>query len=236
MAGEALLDLDIRVDAVAPGPPRLAVALALPAGITAIMGPSGAGKSTLLSAIAGLLTPSAGRILLSGQVLFDSARRVNVPCHQRRVAVVFQSYALFPHLDVLENVAYGAPEPSRAQRLQTAALWLDRTRVAHLARRHPPTLSGGEAQRVALARALASQPRALLLDEPFSALDAPLRQQLGQELGELLAALAIPVVLVTHDLADATALGQQVLRLDGGRLVDPWPSEPAGRAADTVAP
>jgi molybdate transport system ATP-binding protein len=197
----------------------LALALQVAAGMTAVMGPSGAGKTTLLSAIAGLLTPVAGQITLDDRVLFDRSAGVDLPTHRRRVAVVFQSYALFPHLSVIANAAYGAPQPTRAGRLQAGRLWLDRFRVAHLAERMPATLSGGEAQRVALARALASEPRALLLDEPFSALDAALRRQLGTELREWVGELAIPALLVTHDLGDAEALGQRLLRLEGGRLV-----------------
>lgn len=218
MAGEALLSVDVEVAGPAKGPPRLAVALQVGAGLTAVMGPSGAGKTTLLSAIAGLLTPVAGQIILDNRVLFDRRAGVNLPTHRRRVAVVFQSYALFPHLSVLDNAAYGAPQGTRAARLQAGRTWLDRFRVGHLADRAPPTLSGGEAQRVALARALAAEPRALLLDEPFSALDAALRRQLGAELRALVGELAIPALLVTHDLGDAEALGQQLLRLEAGRL------------------
>jgi molybdate transport system ATP-binding protein len=194
---------ELSVDAVVPG--RLEAAFVAPPGITVLFGPSGAGKSTCLSVIAGLLEPQRGRITLGTELL--SA----LPAHRRRVALVFQSLALFPHLSALENVAYGArTDPKR---------WLDRMQVAHVAARRPAQLSGGEAQRVALARALASEPRVLLLDEPFSAVDAPLRRQLGEELKSLIAELQIPALLVTHDREDAAALGQRVVMLEQGRVV-----------------
>jgi molybdate transport system ATP-binding protein len=203
--------------------PRLDVDLAFGSGVTAVMGPSGAGKSTLLSAIAGLVVPDSGRIVLDGAVLFeagsDAAGRAVVPAHRRRVALVFQSLALFPHLSAWENVAYGLPERARAERRERAHEWLARTHVAHLADRYPASISGGEAQRVALARALASEPRAVLLDEPFSALDTALRQTLGSELVSLVAELDIPALLVTHHAEDATRLGARVVELVGGRVV-----------------
>jgi molybdate transport system ATP-binding protein len=189
-------------DAVVPG--RLEAAFTAAPGITVLFGPSGAGKSTCLSVIAGLLEPQRGRITLGNELLSS------LPAHRRRVALVFQSLALFPHLSARANVAYGAKsDPSR---------WLERMRVAHVAERRPAQLSGGEAQRVALARALASEPRVLLLDEPFSALDSALRRQLGEELKALVAELQIPTLLVTHDREDAAALGTQVVALDQGRI------------------
>jgi molybdate transport system ATP-binding protein len=220
MPGEPRLLVRTRVAGTAAGPPRLDVDLELAAGITAVSGPSGAGKTTLLLAVAGLLTPDAGRIVLDGVELFASDRRTSVPAHRRRVALVFQSLALFPHLSAVENAAYGVPEHGRAARRETALRWLERARVAHLADRLPSSLSGGEAQRVALARALASEPRALLLDEPFSALDGELRQELGADLRALVEQLGIPAVLVTHHREDAAALASRVLTLGQGRLVD----------------
>jgi ABC-type sulfate/molybdate transport systems ATPase subunit len=198
--------------------PRLDVNLALPVGITVLMGPSGAGKTTLLASIAGLVRPDAGRIELDGLALFDRGARVFVPPHRRRVALVFQSLALFPHLAVWENVAYGLPKLPARERRARADAWLSRAHVAHVADRAPDTLSGGEAQRVALARALASEPRALLLDEPFSALDQDLRRRLGEELRALVADVEIPTLLVTHDERDAESLGSRVLHLDLGKL------------------
>lgn len=193
--------------------PRLDVDLEFGAGITGVMGPSGAGKSTLLAVIAGLTTPQSGRVALNGDVLFDSAAHVSVPAHRRRIALVFQSLALFPHLRVLANVEYGLPDAAKASRRERAMAWLARARVAHLADRRPTSLSGGEAQRVAIARAFASEPRALLLDEPFSALDAGLRAELASELKALVAELDIPAVLVTHQREDAYGLGTRVVEL-----------------------
>lgn len=186
---------------------RLDVELTVPPGITVLCGPSGAGKSTCLSVIAGLLKPEAGsRVTLGADDLLA------LPPHRRKVALVFQSLALFPHLDVLANVAYGAR--SKAD----ALAWLERARVPHVAHRKPTELSGGEAQRVALARALASEPRVLLLDEPFSALDPLLRERLGEEVKSWATSLSIPTLLVTHDRRDAAQLGSRVLYLEGGRL------------------
>jgi len=135
------------------------------------------------------------------------------------VGLVFQSLALFPHLTVVENVAFGVDHGDGGDRLATAQAWLERMRVGGLAGRAPSTLSGGEAQRVALARALAARPRLLLLDEPFSALDVPLRRTLGQELKTLVADTGLPTILVTHD-ADDAALGDRRLRMDAGRVVN----------------
>jgi len=198
---------------------RLEVSLDFGPGLSVLFGPSGSGKTTILSAIAGLLRPDAGRVTLAGDTLFDASARVDLPPNQRRVALVFQSLALFPHLDGLGNVVYGVPpNANKAERVQRAQGWLTRMRVAHLAHRHPSSFSGGEAQRVALARALASEPRALLLDEPFSALDQALANELSAELVEHVDALSLPVVLVTHDRTLARALGREVTLLRAGRV------------------
>jgi ABC-type sulfate/molybdate transport systems ATPase subunit len=217
MAGEGAGLLEVR--AVVPGPtedrPRLDVALSFAPGLTAVMGPSGAGKTTLLLAIAGLVRPSAGQITLGGAVLFDGAG-VFVPPHRRRTALVFQSLALFPHLSAWQNVAYGLPPGPDAR--ARALAWMKRAHVDHVADRPPSTLSGGEAQRVALARALAAEPRALLLDEPFSALDSKLRAGLGADLAALVTGLGIPAVLVTHHRDDAQTLASRVLEFEAGRV------------------
>jgi molybdate transport system ATP-binding protein len=206
------------------GAPRLDVDLEIGAGVTAVTGPSGAGKTTLLTTVAGLVTPEAGRIVLDGVALFDGERGVSVPAHRRRVALVFQSLALFPHLSAWENVAYGLRrelrrQPRAARRAQ-ALEWLERARVTHRADRLPASLSGGEAQRVALARALASEPRALLLDEPFSALDDDLRSGLGADLRALVHQLGVPALLVTHHREDAASLAARTLVLSHGRVVE----------------
>jgi molybdate transport system ATP-binding protein len=211
------------VRALVPGeagaPPRLDVMLQAPAGITVVSGPSGAGKSTLLLTIAGLIRPRTGRVTLDGELLFDEATGIFVPPHRRRVALVFQSLALFPHLTAWQNVAYGLAHLPRALRRERALGWLARTRVADLADRSPGTLSGGEAQRVALARALACEPRALLLDEPFSAMDPALRRELRTELLRLVVELDLPTLLVTHEREDAGSITSRVVELGAGRIV-----------------
>jgi molybdate transport system ATP-binding protein len=176
----------------------------------ALVGPSGAGKSSVLRAIAGLAQPRAGRIALDGDVWLDGARGVALPPDRRRVGLVFQEYALFPHLNVRQNVAYGGRE--RADEL------LERFRISHLAKAKPGELSGGERQRVALARALARDPGVLLLDEPLSALDAHTKGAVRAELQELLAELSLPTLLVTHDYEDAAALADVVGVIVEGRL------------------
>jgi molybdate transport system ATP-binding protein len=209
MPGELFVDVTV---------PRRLELRAEFSGVTVVMGRSGAGKSTLLSCIAGLVKPSRGRISLGGTTLFDAEARVDVPPHLRRVALVFQSLALFPHLTALENVAYGLRGADVQARAQA---WLERTRVGALGGRKPASLSGGEAQRVALARALASEPRALLLDEPFSALDVALRAEL---ISEVKALVTVPTLLVTHDERDAASMGSPVVTLS------PSPCE-AGRGS-----
>lgn len=190
---------------------RLSLSLTLPPGMTVLSGPSGAGKSTCLLALAGLIRPDAGEIVLAGRTLFG--RGIDIPPWRRRVALVFQNLALFPHLSALDNVRFGIRDPH-----VDAHAWLARMRVEHVAARRPATLSGGEAQRVALARALASSPALLLLDEPFSALDPPLRAELAGEVHALVAELAIPALLVTHHRQDAERLGERIVRLRDGAL------------------
>jgi molybdate transport system ATP-binding protein len=213
------LSIRVQVRGERQGRPRLDAAIEVGTGITCVTGPSGAGKTTLLSTIAGLVRPEAGRVMLGDRVLFDHEAGVFVPPHRRRVALVFQSLALFPHLSGWRNVAYGLPASTPgAQRRAMAMRWLERARAAHVAERKPATFSGGEAQRVALARALASEPRALLLDEPFSAMDAALRCQLGDDLRELVDGVRIPTILVTHHPDEVARLGAAIVELDAGRI------------------
>ena len=176
----------------------------------ALVGPSGAGKSTVLSAIAGLVKPAAGRISCDDEVWFDGEQGVFVPPERRRVGLVFQEYALFPHLTVRQNIEYARRHP--------ADEYLDRFQIAHLEHARPGSLSGGERQRVALARALARDPEILLLDEPLSALDAHTRIDVRAELHQLLAGLEIPTLLVTHDFEDAAALADRVGVIVEGRI------------------
>jgi thiamine transport system ATP-binding protein len=183
--------------------------------VVALLGPSGSGKSTLLRVVAGLLEPDGG------QVRWDGSDVTDVPAHRRRFGLVFQDALLFPHLDVRGNVAYGlrvAGVGRDAQGRRVDEL-LDAVGLAGFAGRDVATLSGGEAQRVALARALAPQPRLLLLDEPFGALDRELRDRLAVDVRALLHGLGTPAIHVTHDLAEAGLVGDRVLRMDriGGR-------------------
>ena len=176
----------------------------------ALVGPSGAGKTTVLRAVAGLMRPQSGRISSGSEVWFDAAAGVSLPPDRRPVGLVFQDYALFPHLTVRQNVEYS--------RRHKADEYLDRFGIRHLERARPRDLSGGERQRVALARALARDPEALLLDEPLSALDAHTKSGVRTELQQLLAGLDIPVLLVTHDFEDAAALADHVGVIVEGEL------------------
>ncbi len=189
-------------------------------GTVALVGRSGAGKSSVLRAVAGL-APARGRIGCGGEVWLDTVRALDRPPEARRVGLVFQEYALFPHMSVRENVAFGGRE--RVDEL------LERFGIAHVARGRPGNLSGGERQRVALARALARDPHVLLLDEPLSALDAHTKSSVRAELQELLAELDIPVLLVTHDFEDAAALADSIGVLVDGTL------RQLGTAAELVA-
>jgi molybdate transport system ATP-binding protein len=188
-------------------------------GITCVMGPSGSGKSTLLAVLAGLVVPDRGRVAMGEHVWLDRAQRIAVPVHRRRLSYVFQGLALFPHMSALHNVTYGMHHLPRVEREGKAMALLERVGVAHLARRRPRTFSGGEAQRVALARALARSPELILLDEPFSALDRDLRAQLTQLVRELVAEAKVPLVHVTHSVAEARRLADRVVRIEKGRVV-----------------
>lgn len=199
---------------------HLQAELAAPPGLTALLGPSGAGKSLTLQAIAGLIYIERGMISLHGRTLADTEAGVALPARLRRVGYVPQSYALFPHLNVAANVAYGLPArldaPARAKRV---AELLDLVRLPGYEARTPCDLSGGEAQRVALARALAAQPDALLLDEPFGALDAPTRTAIRNDLRDIALASGLPTLLVTHDLSEALALASRLALLVAGRVI-----------------
>jgi len=179
-------------------------------GTLALVGPSGAGKTTVLRAIAGLIRPAAGRITSRGEVWFDGAKAISLAPDRRRVGLVFQDYALFPHLSVRQNVEYA--------RRHRADDYLDRFSIRHLERARPAELSGGERQRVALARALARDPEVLLLDEPLSALDTHTKAGVRSELHDLLRELGIPVLLVSHDFEDAAALADRVGVIVDGEL------------------
>lgn len=244
--GPAGARLTVDVEKRLPGL-DLRVQLAVDSETLVLFGPSGAGKTTTLNLIAGLAEPDAGEITLDGQTLLRKGRvgaTVNLPARRRRIGYVFQHYALFPHLTALENVAY----PLRSGRLgrlrpddreRTQAL-LARMHMEHLAQRYPHELSGGQQQRVAIARALAAEPRVLLLDEPFAALDAGVRERLQQDLRTVQAEQSLAVVYVTHRLEDAFALGHRLAVLAEGSvqqagLIDEVFNRPAsGRVAQIM--
>ena len=186
--------------------------------VTVLFGPSGSGKTTVLRALAGLDRPDAGAITFDGETWFDGAAGVFTPPQARGVGLLFQEYALFPHLSVGANVGFGLHRRPRAERDQRVAELAERFGIAELLLRRPGELSGGQRQRVALARALAPRPRLLLLDEPLSALDAPTRESLRGELRHLLEGAGVPAIVVTHDRAEALALGDRLAVLVNGTV------------------
>jgi molybdate transport system ATP-binding protein len=200
----------------------LEVSFASDKDVVVLFGPSGAGKSLTLQAIAGLTTPDAGRIVVGERVLFDASRNLTIPSRHRDIGYVFQDYALFPHLTVAKNVAFGLKRTwpwylSRPDRLRLEEV-LEIFELAPLRDSLPRDLSGGQRQRVALARALIRRPSLLLLDEPFSALDALLRARMRQELLRVQERFNLPVILITHDPDDVAALAQTVVVYDSGRI------------------
>jgi ABC-type sulfate/molybdate transport systems ATPase subunit len=205
--------------------------------VVALFGPSGAGKSLTLQCLAGLVRPEAGRVVVNGRLFDDASRGIHLPPQARRLGYVFQGYALFPHLSVAENVGFGLRHRPREERRRRTAAVLARLGIDDLAARYPRQLSGGQQQRVALGRALAPDPEVLLLDEPLSALDAPLRRQLREDLGRVIREWGKTVVLVTHDLPEAFQLGDRLVVYDGGRVVQAAPkAELLSRpASETVA-
>ncbi|MCC5882562.1 MAG: ABC transporter ATP-binding protein [Halomonas sp.] len=184
--------------------------------LLALVGPSGSGKTTLLRVIAGLMKPRTGRIACGEEVWFDDTAGFDRRPQQRRVGMVFQDYALFPHLTARDNVRVALGHLEASQRNERAERWLDRMHLQGLGNRYPSQLSGGQRQRVALARALAREPKALLLDEPFSAVDQVTRRRLQRELARLREQIRIPILLVTHDLDEAVALADRLCVLQGG--------------------
>jgi iron(III) transport system ATP-binding protein len=189
----------------------------------ALLGPSGCGKTTTLRCIAGLEEPNAGRIEIDDLVVYDYDLRISVPTNQRPIGIVFQSYAIWPHFDVFENVAYplrvARPRIAQAEIEHRVMDVLDLVNMRDLARRSAPRLSGGQQQRVALARAIVRRPKLLLLDEPLSNLDARLRDYMRKELADLIARIGITALFVTHDQAEALSLAQHVGVMNQGRLV-----------------
>ena len=187
---------------------------------TAILGASGCGKSMTLRCIAGIVKPDKGRIVLDGVPLFDSEKKIDLPPQKRGVGLLFQNYALFPNMTVEQNILCGLhAEPDRAKRRAACAEMIRALRLEGLEKRLPAALSGGQQQRVALARILAAKPKILMLDEPFSALDSYLREQVEGEVGALLAAFQGPALLVTHNRDEAYRLCREMIVMDGGRVL-----------------
>ncbi len=199
---------------------------------TVIYGPSGAGKSLTLQALAGLLTPDSGRIAFAGETLFDSCSGIHIPARRRGFGYLFQDYALFPRLNVRQNIAFGLRHglrnPTARAGGEAVDGWLQSFELDEVAAQRPSDLSGGQRQRTALARALIHAPRALLLDEPFSALDPELRERMRGELDALLRRIDIPVLMITHDPEDLDWFGDEALYLRDGAIAE--------RPAPTLAP
>ena len=216
-----MADTTLRIDITRrfPRGPTIAAAFEVELGAArtlVIFGPSGSGKTTILRCLAGLMRPDRGRIVAAGSVWFDADDRIDVAPQGRSVGYMPQGFALFPHLDVRSNIAYGMPVgPGRERETRVAEL-ISVLRLDGLERRRPGQLSGGQQQRVALARALARRPRLLLLDEPLAALDTPTREALRGELRELLAASGVPAIVVTHDRSEALVLGDRVAVMADG--------------------
>jgi molybdate transport system ATP-binding protein len=208
---------------------HLSVAFAAPAGITALFGPSGSGKTLTLRCIAGLLKPDRGRVTLGDRVLYDGGARVDLPTRDRRIGYVFQHYALFPHLNAEANIAYGLHNLSSIDRGTRVKELLEMVGLADFAERFPHQLSGGQQQRVALARALAPAPDLILLDEPFAAIDSFVRDHLREQLQAIHARTQVPMILVTHDVADVRRLADTVVLYGHGVVLE------VGATADVLA-
>jgi molybdate transport system ATP-binding protein len=198
---------------------RLDVAFEAAPGVTVLYGPSGAGKSLTLDSIAGFVLPDSGRILLDDRILFDGAANVNLPPQKRACGYVFQSYALFPHMTLRDNLAFAGDGIPRLERHRRIAEQLDRFKLTEVAAKYPHELSGGQKQRGSIARALIADPRILLLDEPARGLDLALRADLHDLIRELRASLKVPIILVTHDPEECFALADRILIYEAGKII-----------------
>lgn len=197
----------------------LDVAFAVDHEILAIVGPSGCGKTMTLKCIAGLCQPDEGQVVLNNKMLFDSKNKVNLSPRQREVGFVFQNYALFPHMTVFDNIAFGIHQLKKEEIGERVNNLLQKMHLGKFGQRYPGNLSGGQQQRVAIARALAAEPKVLLLDEPFSALDSLIKENLQDELLELQNFFAGHVILVTHNLAEAYKLSSKIAVYEAGRVL-----------------
>lgn len=218
MAGDLAMSFEKRY----PGGAAIEVKLQLSferSPIVVLFGPSGAGKTTILRCLAGLDRPEAGSIRYDGQTWVDAGRRLFVSPQRRSIGYMFQTYSLFPHLTVRRNIGFGLRSLRSPLRERRVSELLDLLQLKGIEERYPHQLSGGQAQRVALARALAPKPKLLLLDEPISALDAPTREQVRAEIRLLLTRLQVPTLVVTHDRAEALSLGDQLIVLVDGRIL-----------------
>lgn len=189
----------------------------------AIFGPSGAGKTMILKSIAGLVTPEAGYIKLANNVFYDASNAINLTPQKRHLAYLSQDYSLFPHLTVSQNVLFplkkGIFNPRKKEEATQASYWLEKLELMELANLYPTQLSGGQQQRVALARALVTKPSALLLDEPFSALDSALRKKIRLDISDLQEQLDIPIILISHDKKDIDMLGEDIFNIEQGKII-----------------
>ncbi len=210
--------IEVEIKRTLPGF-NLDVALSVNGEILGILGPSGSGKTMTLQCIAGLIRPDQGLIRINNRVLFDSSKRVNLPPQVRKVGFVFQNYALFPHLSTMENIAYGIRNYPRQEARERVETLVDKMKLGRLQNRYPKQLSAGQQQRVAIARALAPEPEVLLLDEPFSALDSMVKEQLESEIMNLQQFYRGNIILVTHDLAEAYRLSTSLAVYESGRVV-----------------
>jgi ABC-type sulfate/molybdate transport systems ATPase subunit len=227
------MSLEVAIEKQLPGF-RLAVEFTADRAPLGLLGPSGSGKTMTLRSVAGLEEPDRGRIVLHGRVLFDSEKGINVPARERRIGLLFQNYALFPHLTVAENIKFGLRHIPEAERNARLATQLAATHLNGLADRYPATLSGGEQQRVALARALAINPEALLLDEPFSALDTHLRSALERQILETLTAFGGATLFVSHNLEEAYRICGDLVVLSSGSVAARGPKEEVFRHPPTL--
>lgn len=220
------MKLDVRVQLTLGTAPRfdLAVQFATTASRVLLFGPSGAGKSLTLQAIAGLVRPATGRIVLGERVLFDSDAGIALPARERRLGLLFQDYALFPHLSVWHNIAFGLmplwPRRLPAAHRRRIAEVMRALDIATLGTLLPQQLSGGQKQRVALARALVTEPRLLLLDEPFAALDINLRERVRAELEQVQRRFGVPMLMISHDLDDVQRFADALVLVDAGRVLN----------------